>query len=198
MASVIAAPPPSPAPMTSRRVPLEPLPNAVNSNYQTKRSRSQSISQQREGSNTEKPPVKKQLVEASAPSQVIPRTPVQNRADSRAMPPRRGTNRIRTVGGSPPLFNPLATSQQLQRRAGVELGQPVEEESRMKNATQAYVASTMEGVEKMRAWKAHYRKVFPTMVFYFESGAEDTVVACVKQAHNLGAVCIQYLRISPW
>ena len=196
MASVIAAPPLSPAPMTSRRVPLEPLSNAVNANYQAKRSRSQSISQPREGNNTEKPPFKKQLVEAPAPSQPIPRTPVQNRADSRAMPPRRGRNRIRTVGGSPPLFNPLAPSQQLQRRVGVEPGQVVGGESRMKNAAQTYAANTADGVEKMRAWKAHYRKVFPTMVFYFESGAEDTVAACVKQAHNLGAVCIQCLRIA--
>lgn len=198
MASVIAAPPPSPASVTSRRVPLEPLSNAVNANYQTKRSRSQSISQQREGNHPEKPPVKKQLFEAPELSQPIPRTPVQNRADSRVMPPRRGTNRVRTVGGSPPLFNPLATSQQLQRRAGVALGGALEGESRPKNSTQAYTATTAEGVEKMRAWKAHYRKVFPTMVFYFESGTEDTVAACVKQAHNLGAVCIQCLRVALW
>lgn len=207
MASVVAAPPPSPAPMStaSRRVPLGTLPNAANSNYHAsiaspmmKRPRSQSISHQREGNHVEKPVVKKQIVEAP-PSQPIPRTPVRNRVDSKTMPPRRGTNRIRPVGGSPPPFNAIPGPQQLQRRAvaeqnGAGVGADGAGEARGRigaptATTNNTTAPTADNIEKIKAWQAHYRKVFPTFVFYFESLPEDSsAVRYQKQVHALGAV----------
>lgn len=221
MASVVAAPPPpqpppppppplSPAPMTSRRVPLGALPNAANSNHHgttappAKRPRSQSISQQREGNYIEKPVVKKQYVEISptapSPLQPTPRTPVRNRIDTKAMPPRRGTNRIRNVGGSPPPFNPILRSQQQpQRRTGVESNTAMTGEVRARNSTSVINANTTaannaaavaENMEKIRAWQAHYRKVFPTFVFYFESFPEESVAKYQKQVHGLGAVSV--------
>ncbi|RPB20919.1 hypothetical protein L211DRAFT_858577 [Terfezia boudieri ATCC MYA-4762] len=169
MASILLAalPPVSPASMsTSRRVPLGTLPNAANSNVhgttvpQTKRPRSQSISQQREGN---KPVVKKQIVEAPPP-QPIPRTPVRNRVDTKTMPPRRGANRVRTGGGSPPPFNPM---QQLQRRGA-------------------------EGIERIRAWQAHFRRMFPTFMFYFEGLPEESATKYHRQVQALGATVAKF------
>lgn len=207
MASVLlAAPPPvSPASMsTSRRVPLGALSNAANSNFhgttvpQTKRPRSQSISQQREGNYVEKPVVKKQIVEAPPP-QPIPKTPVRNRVDSKTMPPRRGANRVRTGGGSPPPFNPIPGPQQLQRRGGAETntGDGAAGEGRGRSTYAPTVnavqnaqdpVATAEGVERIRAWQAHFRRMFPTFMFYFEGLPEESATKYHRQVQALGAV----------
>jgi len=209
MASVLlAAPPVSSASMsTSRRVPLGTLSNAANSNFQgatvpqTKRPRSQSISQQREGNYVEKPVMKKQIVEA-APPQPIPRTPVRNRVDSKTMPPRRGANRVRTGGGSLPPFNPIPGPQQLQRRGGGETntgnGTAIEGRRRttyvpttnmnntVQNAQDPVAAA--EGAERIRAWQAHFKRMFPTFMFYFEGLPEESATKYHRQVQALGAV----------
>ncbi|KAF8458208.1 Dfp1/Him1, central region-domain-containing protein [Kalaharituber pfeilii] len=183
MASVVA-PPPSPAAMTSRRVPLGTLSNAANSNFHgtavpaAKRSRSQSITQ-RESTYTQQPPIKKQNVEApsSQPAPIL-RTPVRNRADPKVMPPRKSTNRTRTVGA-----NALHTigAQQLQRKTSAELTAAAENNAKTSHAAAA------ESIEKIRAWQEHYRKVFPTFTFYFESLPEDAALKYQRQVLNLGA-----------
>ncbi|KAF8420209.1 Dfp1/Him1, central region-domain-containing protein [Tirmania nivea] len=195
----------------SRRVPLGTLPNAANSNLhgttvpQTKRSRSQSISQHREGNYVEKPVVKKQIVEAPPP-QPIPKTPVRNRVDSKIMPPRRGANRVRTGGGSPPPFNPIPGPQQLQRRGCVETntGDGTTGEARGRSTCAPTInanntvqnaqdtAATAEGVERIRAWQAHFRRMFPTFMFYFEGLPEDSATKYHRQVQALGATVAKF------
>ena len=43
----------------------------------------------------------------------------------------------------------------------------------------------------IRAWQNHYRKVFPTFVFYFDSIPEDVRVRVSKQISSLDAVSLR-------
>lgn len=45
-----------------------------------------------------------------------------------------------------------------------------------------------DNLETIRKWQRHYRKVFPTMVFYFESVPEDLRLEVARQVMSLGAV----------
>lgn len=171
--------PPSPAAM-SRRTPLSNLPNAVNSPYQSiaaaaaKRQRSLSIAQ-RDTPYSQQPPQKKQIVEVPV------RTPVRmSGVDSKVNPSRRQAVRTRTVAGSPPAYNGITNSnsnQQLQRKAVAKT--TVEQQN---------------SIESVRAWQRHYRKVFPTYVFYFESLPDDVAAKFQKQIQSLGAVCDSLLN----
>lgn len=161
--------PPSPAAMT-RRAPLTSLPNAVNSPFQitaaAKRQRSLSVAHREPYG--QQPPQKKQIVEVPV------RTPVrQSNIDSRVNPSRRQAVRTRAVAGSPPAYNGVTNNnnQQLQRKAVAKI--------------------TMEqgNLESVRAWQRHYRKVFPTYIFYFESLPDDVATKSQKQIQLLGAVC---------
>lgn len=162
--------PPSPAAMT-RRAPLTSLPNAVNSPFQNitaaaKRQRSLSIAQRE--AYGQQPPQKKQIVEVPV------RTPVRpSNVDPRANISRRQSVRTRAVAGSPPAYNGVTSSnQQLQRKAVAKT--TVEQQGNL---------------ESVRAWQRHYRKVFPTYVFYFESLPDDVATKFQKQIQLLGAVC---------
>ncbi|KAF2116157.1 Dfp1/Him1, central region-domain-containing protein [Lophiotrema nucula] len=44
-----------------------------------------------------------------------------------------------------------------------------------------------ENLETIRQWQRHYRKMFPTFVFYFESISEDVRSKVSRQAQTLGA-----------
>ena len=46
-------------------------------------------------------------------------------------------------------------------------------------------------VETVLQWQRHFRKVFPSYVFYFENIPEDTRRRCVRSIESLGAVCNQ-------
>lgn len=176
--------PPSPATIT-RRAPLTSLPNAVNSPFQNitaaaaaKRQRSLSIAQREASYSGQQPPQKKQIVEVPV------RTPVRpSNIDSRVNPSRRQAVRPRTVAGSPPAYNGGTNNnhQQLQRKAVAKA--TVEQQVNLEN---------------VRAWQRHYRKVFPSYVFYFESLPEDVAIKFQKQIQLLGAVCVAifYRRLS--
>jgi regulatory subunit for Cdc7p protein kinase len=49
------------------------------------------------------------------------------------------------------------------------------------------------GDDTIRAWQKHYRKVFPSFVFYFDSVPDDVRVRFVKQINSLGAVSLSSL-----
>jgi regulatory subunit for Cdc7p protein kinase len=172
--------PPSPAAM-SRRAPLSNLPNEVNSNpYSSitaaaaKRQRSLSTAQ-RETTYGQQPPQKKQIVE-------VLRTPVRNsNADSKVNPSRRQAVRTRTNAGTPPAYNGVGNNnnQQIQRKAVAKT-----------------FTDQQNSLESVRAWQRHYRRMFPSYVFYFESLPDDVAAKFQKQIQSLGAVC--YLLASPW
>ncbi|OCK77563.1 hypothetical protein K432DRAFT_303934 [Lepidopterella palustris CBS 459.81] len=47
--------------------------------------------------------------------------------------------------------------------------------------------ATSENLETIRQWQKHYRRIFPSFVFYFESFPEDMRIKVSRQAHLLGA-----------
>lgn len=162
--------PPSPAAM-SRRAPLSNLPNEVNSNpYSSitaavaKRQRSLSTAQRE--TYGQQPPQKKQIVE-------VLRTPVRNsNSDSKVNPSRRQATRTRTTATPPAYNNGVGNnnSQQVQRKAVAKV-----------------VNDQQNSLESVRAWQRHYRRVFPSYVFYFESLPEDVAAKFQKQIQSLGA-----------
>ncbi|KAI5778381.1 Dfp1/Him1, central region-domain-containing protein [Geopyxis carbonaria] len=166
----------------SRRPPLTNLPNAVNSPYQittttSKRSRSQS------GVNRDisygQPPSKKQAVHRDVsygqPSkkQVTEsiRTPVRRSvgvADGRVGPPKRTTVRTRPAAGGPPAFADIGQQRKPPPRTTTEVQQ-------------------QDNLETIRAWQRHYRKAFPTYIFFFESIPHDVISKAQKHISHLGA-----------
>ena len=50
--------------------------------------------------------------------------------------------------------------------------------------------AAQHNLETIRQWQKHYRKMFPSFVFYFESVPEDVRVKMWRQAQLLGAVSI--------
>ena len=48
-------------------------------------------------------------------------------------------------------------------------------------------ASQMQ-LDDVRQWQKHYKKLFPSFVFYFESLPEDVRANCSKYVKSLGAV----------
>ncbi|KAH8154107.1 uncharacterized protein LAJ45_01874 [Morchella importuna] len=156
----------------SRRAPLSNLPNEVNSNpYSSitaaaaKRQRSLSTAQ-RETTYGQQPPQKKQIVE-------VLRTPVRNsNADSKVNPSRRQAVRTRTTAGTPPAYNGVGNNnnQQIQRKA---VAKPFTDQQ--------------NSLESVRAWQRHYRRMFPSYVFYFESLPDDVAAKFQKQIQSLGA-----------
>jgi regulatory subunit for Cdc7p protein kinase len=53
---------------------------------------------------------------------------------------------------------------------------------------QAAEAVKQQTAEAVKQWQRHYRKVFPTMVFYFESVSRDQMYKLSGQVKALGAV----------
>ena len=47
---------------------------------------------------------------------------------------------------------------------------------------------TNEKMENVRLWQKHYRKAFPTFIFYFDNVPHDVRFKCLKQLDLLGAV----------
>lgn len=45
-------------------------------------------------------------------------------------------------------------------------------------------------LESILQWRKHYRKIFPTYSFYFESIPEDLRTRFARQVTALGAVCV--------
>lgn len=56
--------------------------------------------------------------------------------------------------------------------------------------------ASLDNAENVRQWQKHYRKVFPTFVFYFESIPEDTRNKCSRQIASLGAVSLKHVSSS--
>ena len=50
-------------------------------------------------------------------------------------------------------------------------------------------------LETVLQWQRHFRKVFPSYVFYFENIPEDTRRRCVRSIESLGAVCNQTILL---
>jgi regulatory subunit for Cdc7p protein kinase len=158
--------------MSGRRVPLSSNPNAVNSPYRavaaaaSKQKRSYANTQ-REDAYGQPPPAKKQMLEAH---QVLRTPPRQQSTQSSA----EGRVFTRKTNSSQP-------------SAFERKGAAVREKSTQQSVTKAEKTSE-ENLETIRQWQKHYRKIFPTFVFYFESISEDVRLKYTKQVIALGAV----------
>ena len=178
--------PPSPhtiGSMANRRVPLSSVPNAGNSPFRavalaaSKRSRLQSICAEEKGYH-DPPPAKKQIVEIN-PS--VPRTP----------PPRKQPH-----GAEGRVFNKRPQESQLTAFDRKLLA--VKDRTIDAKVTKNERVSD-ETMDTLRQWQHHYKKAFPSFVFYFESVPEDSRRQYSKQLHIFGAVSsIFHLHASVW
>lgn len=151
---------------TNRRVPLSNIPHAANSPFRavaaaaSKRARSLAD----ETSDGQPPPTKKQAVEEKDSN---PRTP----------PPRRHLEgRIlsrRVLEPQPTAFSRKLLAAKDRASGNHNLG----------NGT-----TVDEPLESLRQWQKHYRKVFPSFVFYFESVPDDARRQCLRQLAAFSAV----------
>lgn len=155
---------------TSRRAPLASIPNATNSPHRAltnsnKRPRASANLFQQEN----EPPQKRQMVEKTR-DMLNPTTP------RRRMTTQSAEGRVFEAGPN------IAEANSFQRRLVA---------SREKGASVKVVkneAQQQKEAENIRQWQKHYRKIFPTFSFYFESIPEDMRARFTRQVTALGAV----------
>lgn len=151
--------------MTSRRVPLANLPNATNSPYRdaaapgTKRARSHA-GDQRELAYAQ-PPAKKLMLEAD-----------NDETRRHALP--------RKTSQNPPTA--------LQRKLEAARDSRTTETRPMSRAAEKAQKASQDNLESIRQWQRHYKKIFPQIVFYYESIPEDMRSKISRRVQTLGAV----------
>jgi regulatory subunit for Cdc7p protein kinase len=155
---------------TSRRAPLASIPNATNSPHRTltnsnKRSRASANVFQQEN----EPPQKRQMVEKLKDS-TNPATP------RRRMTVQSAEGKVFEAGPT----NAEANLFQRKLVAAREKGAPVK--------TAKSEVQQQKEADSIRQWQKHYRKIFPTFSFYFESIPEDMRARFTRQVTALGAV----------
>jgi regulatory subunit for Cdc7p protein kinase len=160
--------------MASRRVPLSTVPNAANSPVRaiavaaSKRSRPQAGTQE-DNVYDGPPPAKKQIIELNFSQ---PRTP----------PPRKPLLPTESkVFSKRPIESQLTA---FDRRLLAAKDRSVREQ-----VEQTETAAD-EPYDTLRQWQKHYRKAFPSFVFYFESVNEEARRQYSKRLHAFGAVSL--------
>ena len=61
-------------------------------------------------------------------------------------------------------------------------------EQRVQQKVERQGKASHEALEDIKQWQRHYKRSFPTFVFYFESLPEEIRVKCSKWVRSLGAV----------
>ena len=166
--------------MSNRRAPLSSVPNAVNSPFRApvgvaagaKRTRRQV--DQEDIPYDQEPPAKRS---ATAIARPVPRTPPQKQSLQQA--------EARVFGKRAGNAQPTAFEQRLLRAR-----QQTQPETQDRGLEQRVERSrnANETFEGIRQWQKHYRKVFPTFVFYFEGIAEEKKALHVRFIRAFGAV----------
>ncbi|GAB7338133.1 hypothetical protein MBLNU457_4488t2 [Dothideomycetes sp. NU457] len=165
--------------MTSRRIPLANNPNAANSPFRAvpsvagKRTRAQSNDPKELISG--QPPSKKQILELDNDENVGPRqftrqSQIEKEAESRVFT-RKPSNAPMTT-----LEKRLLASREK------KLGQPMQIDKSPDKSRRPG-----DGLENIRQWQRHYKKAFPSFVFYFESVPDDVRRKMSQQVQMLGA-----------
>lgn len=173
MAAVSLSPAPYNFPgMSSRRIPLGDVPNAANSPFRavvaaaSKRSREQ-VEAQEDLSYDIQPRAKRQALEDGRPNQ---RSPLKRHALQFA--------EGRVFDKQPTTSQPTAFQKKLLAAREERPRQRVEKQEKAAN----------DQMDDVRQWQKHYKKLFPSFVFYFESLPEDVRASCSKHVKSLGAV----------
>lgn len=148
-------------------------PNAVNSPHRvvptaagSKQKRSYA-DLQREDAYGQRPPAKKQMLESrhtlrTPPRQYLSQTSLEGRVFTR-----------KSANPQPSAF---------ERKCASVREKPVQQ------AVTKGERTSEENLESIRQWQKHHRKVFPTLVFYFESVPDEVRLKLSKQVIALGAV----------
>lgn len=153
--------------MSGRRLPLSNNSNAINSPYRavaaaaSKQKRSYATVQ-REEAYGQPPPTKKQMLDSHQELRTPPRHTTQSSLEGRVFT--RKSNPSQQSSFEKQLIAVADKPQQVVTKA--EKG---------------------ENIETVRVWQKHYRKIFPTFVFYFESVPEETRTKYSKLVIELGA-----------
>ena len=164
--------------MSNRRAPLASIPNAVNSPFRepaaaTKRPRPHL--DQEDLAYDQEPPTKRTALANSRP---FPRTPPQRQSFQQA--------EARVFGKRPGNVQPTAFERRL-LEAKERKAQEVRDKGQEQRVERPSRIAT-ETLEGIRQWQKHYRKVFPTFVFYFESVSDETRARHAKFIRAFGAV----------
>ncbi|KAI4170680.1 MAG: hypothetical protein LQ343_004778 [Gyalolechia ehrenbergii] len=160
--------------MSNRRAPLASVPNAVNSPYRPPAKRSRQQVDQEDLGYDQEPPTKRT---AFANGRLFPRTPPQKQSLQQA--------EARVFGKRPGNPQPTAFERRLleaKERTALDT-QDRGQEQRVKRPNRI----STETYEGIRQWQKHYRKVFPTFVFYFESVPDETRAKHAKFIRAFGA-----------
>lgn len=180
----------SPAPhklgsMSSRRVPLGNVPNAANSPFRSvaaatfKRSRDQ-VEAQDDFPYDVQPRTKRQaLEEGRTHSRISPRKPASQSTEARIFSKR-------TINAQPTPFERKLLASAKDNKSTQKEEQKIEQ--RVQQRVERQGKASLEALEDIRQWQRHYKRSFPTFVFYFESLPEEVRVKCSKWIRSLGAV----------
>ena len=171
--------------MSSRRVPLGNVPNAANSPFRSvaaatfKRSRDQ-VEAQEDLSYDLQPRAKRQALEEGRTSlRISPRKQTLQSAEGRIF------NR-RQVNAQPTQFEKKLLASAKENKVTQRVEQKIEQ--RVQQRVERQGKASHEALEDIRQWQRHYKRSFPTFVFYFESLPEEIRVKCSKWIRSLGAV----------
>lgn len=160
----------SPFMASRQRLPLSNAPNLANSPYRAtngKRLRSQAVDE-RENADAY-PPKKRLAVESGVKS--------LRRHDLAAVDDAAGN----VFTGKPERHIPNSFNRRLNsvREAGKTQAAAAGDKTTDKH---------LQSEEQLRVWRRHYRKIFPSFVFFFESLPQDVSVRAARQIARLGAV----------
>lgn len=164
--------------MSNRRAPLASVPNAVNSPYRVPAAAAKRSRQQldQEDVDYDQQPVAKRI--ATANGRPCPRTPPQKQSLQQA--------EARVFGKRPGNVQPTAFERRLlaaKEKKALEI-----QEARQDQRVERPSRVAIESLQGIRQWQKHYRKVFPTFVFYFESISDETRARYSKFIRLFGAV----------
>lgn len=171
--------------MSSRRVPLGNVPNAANSPFRSvaaatsKRSREQ-VEAQEDLPCDLQPRAKRQALEDGRTNlRTSPRKQTLQSAEGRIF------NR-RPLNAQPTPFERKLLASAKENKVTQRVEQKIEQRVQQKVERQG--KASHEALEDIRQWQRHYKRSFPTFVFYFESLPEEVRMKCSKWIRSLGAV----------
>ena len=173
--------------MTSRRVPLGDVPNAANSPFRSvaaatsKRSRDQ-IDAQEDLAYVSQPRAKRQALEDGRTNlRTSPRKQALQSVESRVF-------NKQLLNAQPTPFERKLLASAKEHKGVQRIEQKIEQ--RVQQRVERQGKASHEALEDIRQWQRHYKKSFPTFVFYFESLPEEVRVKCSKWVRSLGAVSV--------
>ena len=160
-----------PAQMNTTRIPLADNPNAANSPRRVALASKRGRAQLAENEDYISPPKKKQHLETTAASFRRAQKISLHEPEGRVFAQRRAN----------------APQSQFQRKLlATQEGRQVSQV----RVQARHVEQPVQSKEQIQNWRRHYRRVFPSYVFYFEGLAPEAAYKSKRLLLHLGAVCV--------